>query len=87
MKIDEVVANFHKKVPYRKPVKYTRVGNIWYLYTENVVNGGANLPTLVENGWFSVDGDKVLPVLPVDMPRGLSFIRVPLELQTVELDQ
>ncbi len=87
MTIEEVVTNFHKKVPIRKPVKYARVGDTWYLYTENVINGGAHLSTLIENGWFSVEGEKVLPVLPVDMPRDLKMIRVPIELQTVELDK
>ena len=81
MTINEVVEKFTDKVPFRRPVKYARVGDTWYLYTENMLNGGRNLD-VIENNYYSVENGKVLPTLPVDMPRNVSFIPVPANLRT-----
>lgn len=80
MTIKEVVKVFTDKVPYRRPVKYAREGNTWYLYTENMANGGTHL-NVIENGYYSVEGNKVLPAYPVDMPDGIEFISVPFNLR------
>lgn len=79
--IQEVVEVFKKVHPYRKPVKYARVGDTWYIFSENTANGGKNLPTLIENGWFYVQGSKVLPTTPLDMPKDISMLTVPLVYQ------
>lgn len=80
MTIDEVVKEFTSKVPYRRPVKYARSGDTWYLYTENMLNGGAHLP-VIENNYFSVSNGKVAPIIPIDMPQ-VNFISVPPNLRT-----
>ena len=74
--IQEVVEIFKKAQPYRRPVKYARVGDKWFIYSENTANGGKNLP-LIENGWFYVQGNKVLPTTPMSMPKDISMITVP----------
>ena len=81
MTINEAVEVFKKNQPYRMPVKYARIGNVWYIYSENTVNGGKHLPTLIENGYFSVDGNKVLPIIPLDIPRDINFLSVPYNLR------
>lgn len=78
--IEEAVKVFVEKVPYRRPVKYARAGNTWYLYTENMMNGGAHLD-VIENNYYSVDSNKVLPVIPLDMPK-VNWISVPYNLRT-----
>lgn len=82
MNIEEVVDIFKKAHPYRRPVKYSRVGDKWYIFSENTSNGGSNLPTLIENGWFYVEDDKVYPITPFDMPNNISMMPVPYKLQT-----
>lgn len=80
MTVEEVTGILKEKIPYRRPVKYARSGDTWYIYTENVENGGHHLP-VIENGWFSVEGNKVLPVYPVDMPRDLNLLSIPYNLR------
>lgn len=86
MTIDEVVKVFTDKVPYRRPMKYARVGDTWYLYAENMLNGGKHL-NVIENGYYSVEGNKVLPAYPVDMPRGINFISVPVKLRSPSMPE
>lgn len=80
MTIDEVVKIFTSKVPYRRPVKYARSGDTWYLYTENMLNGGAHLQ-VIDSCYYSISNGKVLPIIPVDMPN-VNFISVPPNLRT-----
>lgn len=87
MTIEEVSEVFKKKQPYRRPVKYARAGDTWYIYSENTANGGKHLSTLIENCYFSVDGERVLPTTPLDMPRDLSFIPVPAKFQEPYMPQ
>ena len=82
MTIETVAETFKKAQPYRKPTKYARKGDVWYIFSENTANGGQNLPTLIENNWFSVEGDKVLPTNPLYMPKDISPIPVPVNLRT-----
>ena len=79
MTINEVVKTFTDKVPYRTPAKYARSGDTWYIYAENMLNGGKHLP-VIENGYYSVKDGKVYPTYPVDMPN-VDFIPVPVELR------
>lgn len=81
MNIEQIVDIFKKAYPYRRPVKYARVGDKWYIFSENTANGGSNLPTLIENGWFYVEGNKVFPVTPFDMPKNISMTPVPYKFQ------
>lgn len=82
MNIEQIVEIFKKAYPYRKPVKYARVGNIWYIFSENTSNGGKYLPSLIENGWFYIENGKVKPTTPLDMPKNISMLTVPIYLQT-----
>ncbi len=82
MTIEDVVKIFNDKVPYRRPVKYARQGDTWYLYTENTANGGRHLP-VIENGWYSVTDEKVLPVTPLDMPVNIQMIAIPIKYRTI----
>lgn len=76
MTIFEVINILHTKYPTRVPVRYAQDGDTWYVFTENTVNHGKHLNTLVENGWFVVTTDGVLPTTPLDMPKGLHFKRI-----------
>ena len=74
--IEDVLKVLKEKVPNRRPVKYARSGNIWYVGTENMMNGGRKLEGVIDNGWFSVEGDIVKSVLPFDFPPNLKFINL-----------
>ena len=81
MTINEVVKEFTAKVPFRRPMKYARAGDTWYLYTENMLNGGSHL-NVIENNYYSVENGKVMPVIFLDIPEGAHFIAVPIDLRT-----
>ena len=81
MTIQEVTDIFKKAQPYRRPTKYARKGDVWYIFSENTTNGGQHLAALIENNWFSVESEKVLPTNPLYMPKDISPIPVPLEMR------
>ncbi len=73
MTINEVCNMVTEKYPGRKPARYAQDDVTWYVYTENIVNNGKHLNTLIENGWFAVTDAGVMPTTPLDMPNGLKF--------------
>lgn len=72
MNLKEAIIVLKTEVPDRIPVKYAQSGDKWYFYTENTLNNGKHLP-VIENGYFTVEGNSVLPIIPIDMPDGLCF--------------
>nr|MBQ4454142.1 hypothetical protein [Clostridia bacterium] len=76
MNINDVIKAISDTYPNRKPARYAQDGDSWYVFTENTVNNGKHLNTLIENSWFVVTTDGVLPTTPLDMPKGLHFKRI-----------
>ncbi len=80
MTIEEALKALTAAVPNRTPAKYAQTEDTWYFYTENKLNYGKNLP-VIENGFYAVKDNSVLPITPLDMPGDLSFVTVPLMLK------
>ena len=76
MTVNDVIKMITDTYPGCKPARYAQDGDTWYVFTENTVNHGRHLNTLIENGWFVVTTDGVLPTTPLDMPKGLKFKRI-----------
>lgn len=72
----EAAEVFVKQVKYRKPTKAARVGDNWVIYSENMMNGGTHMDEIIENRLYLVEGDKVVPITPMDLPDNLNFVKI-----------
>ena len=76
MTLNEATKILMDKYPGRIPVRYAQNGDTWYFFTENTVNNGRHLKTLIENGYFTVTETGVFPVTPLDFPMYIKFKRI-----------
>lgn len=74
--ISEVVAIFKKEIPNRTPSKVARKGNVWYVYSENKLNGGQPIINTFDAPFYIVDGNKVSHISMMKLPEDLNFIKV-----------